>query len=311
MYDIIGDIHGEAETLKKLLISLGYTDSETGYFHPERKAVFVGDFVNRGPQIFKTLKIVRKMVKAGNAFAIVGNHEFNVLAYYTKTDNGKYLRYHNLKNKIQIKKTFEEFKQDKLKSKKYLKWLRTLPIYLELDGFRVVHASWNDEAIELLRKENPENRLSKQFLRKVYDDRSNLFKSLMLLLKGREFVLPGDMILKDSYGFKRSAFRIKWWEPMCGKSFEEISFGNKFKLPLYTIPPELCIDVPLYSSDETPVFFGHYCLNGEAGVIRENLCCVDGCVANGGVLVAYRWDGKKLNPDNLVRVEKVKKIEVL
>ncbi|WP_171594432.1 metallophosphoesterase [Marinifilum caeruleilacunae] len=309
MYDIIGDIHGEAETLKKLLKSLGYNDSEEGFFHPERKAVFVGDFVDRGPQIFETLKIVKKMVTSNNAYAVVGNHELNVLAYYTKDEDGAYLRDHNLKNKTQIKKTYEEFKIDKEKRKKYLKWLRTLPIFLELDGFRVVHASWDDKAVELIRRENPENRLSKKFLRRIYFERGEVFNALMLLLKGREFNMPDDMVLKDGYGFKRSAYRIKWWEPMQGKSFNDISFGNKFKLPSYTIPIELCYDIPLYPESDLPVFFGHYCLNEKAGVIRNNLCCVDGCIANGGVMIAYRWDNKKLDQSNLIRIEKVKKVE--
>lgn len=311
VYDIIGDIHGEAETLKKLLNHLGYTEGELGYSHPERKAVFVGDFVDRGPEIFKTLSIVMKMVTSGNAYAVVGNHELNVLAYYTKDSDGLFLRDHNLKNKTQIKKTYEEFKLDKAKRKKYLKWLRSLPIFLELDGFRVVHASWDHEAVEIIKKENPENRLSKKFLRRIYFERGKVFNALMLLLKGREFTMPDDMVLKDGYGFKRTAYRIKWWEPMQGKGFEDISFGNRFKLPNYTIPRELCYDIPTYPKDELPVFFGHYCLNGKAGVIRENLCCVDGCIANGGIMVAYRWNGGSLDSENIVKIKKVKKVETI
>ena len=46
MYDIIGDVHGHYTLLKKLLKSLGYEKDTSGYHHPERKAVFVGDFLN-------------------------------------------------------------------------------------------------------------------------------------------------------------------------------------------------------------------------------------------------------------------------
>jgi len=308
VYDIIGDIHGEAETLKHLLLSLDYVEGEEGYFHPVRKAVFVGDFVDRGPNILDTLELVRKMVTAGNAYAVVGNHELNVLAFYTKDEDGLFLREHNLKNKTQIKKTYEEFKQNKPKRKLFLKWLRTLPVFLDLGEFRVVHACWENKAIDLLKKENPENCLSKQFLRKIYFERGKVFKAAMLLLKGREFNLPDDMVLKDGYGFKRSAYRIKWWEPMNGKSFEDISFGNRFRLPKYTIPSQLNIDIPLYFESDKPVFFGHYCLGDDAGVVRNNLCCVDGCIANGGRLISYRWDGKlPLNQKNIVWVKKVNK----
>lgn len=311
MYDIIGDIHGEVETLKHLLLSLDYVEGEEGYSHPERKAVFVGDFVDRGSRIFETLELVQKMVEAGNAYAVVGNHELNVLSFYTKDSDGLYLKEHNIKNKTQIKKTYEEFSTDKLRRKKIVKWLRTLPLFLELDGFRVVHACWDQEAVDLLKKKNPENCLSKRFLRKINFGSGKLFKATMLLLKGRDFTMPSDLILKDDYGFKRSSFRIKWWEPMNGKSFRDISFGNKFQLPNYTLPSQLIFDIPLYLEEEKPVFFGHYCLGSAAGFVRSNLCCVDACLANGGSLVAYCWDGRfPLDSKKLFWVKKVKKAMV-
>jgi len=308
VYDIIGDIHGEAETLKHMLLTLGYDEGNEGFFHPERKAVFVGDFVDRGPNIIETLTVVKKMVAAGNAFAVVGNHELNVLSYYTKDEDGLYLREHNLKNRTQIKKTCEEFKVDKERRKSCLKWLRSLPLFLELDGFRVVHACWDQDAIDLLKKENPENRLSKQFLRRIYFEKGKVFTACMLLLKGREFALPDNLVLKDGYGFKRNAYRIKWWESMNGKTFDEISFGNRFRLPDYTIPSQLYFDIPPYAENAPPVFFGHYCVGDKAGVVKANICCVDGCIANGGTLVAYRWDkSNPLHQKNIVSVKKVKK----
>ena len=83
MYDIIGDVHGYASVLKKLLLQIGYIKTENGYSHSSRKAIFVGDFVNRGPEIRKTIRIVRKMVENGNALAIIGNHEINAITYYS------------------------------------------------------------------------------------------------------------------------------------------------------------------------------------------------------------------------------------
>lgn len=307
MYDIIGDIHGEVGTLERMLVTLGYQKGTDGYFHPKRKAIFVGDFVDRGPNIREGLRLVKEMVENGNAYAIVGNHELNVLAYYTKDEEGLFLRNHNLKNKTQIKRTFEEFKLDKEERKVYLKWLRSLPLFLEFDEFRVVHACWDDEAIDLIKRKNPEKCLSKEFLRKIFAEKGKLYKATLLLLKGREFLFPKDLFIKDSYGFKRNAYRIKWWDKMDGKTFQGIAFGNRFRLPEYTIPKELYCYVPVYGKDELPVFFGHFCLNDKAGVVEENLCCVDGCVANGGALVAYKWNGAPLSQDQVVRVSKNKK----
>ena len=43
-YDVIGDIHGHADELIKLLLHLGYHESSSGYCHKERKVIFLGDF---------------------------------------------------------------------------------------------------------------------------------------------------------------------------------------------------------------------------------------------------------------------------
>ena len=91
-FDFIGDVHGCARELKQLLRALGYhsPDSKTGHqlqgprtwTHPEgRKAFFVGDLVDRGPQNLETLFLVRDMVNAGQALCLEGNHEAKFLRY--------------------------------------------------------------------------------------------------------------------------------------------------------------------------------------------------------------------------------------
>ena len=84
-FDIIGDVHGCYDELVILLERLGYqletragADGETGFSatHPEgRKAVFVGDLVDRGPGVAKVLKMVMAMVSDGVALCVAGNHE--------------------------------------------------------------------------------------------------------------------------------------------------------------------------------------------------------------------------------------------
>ena len=84
-YDIIGDIHGHADALEKLLQKLGYTLSNGIYRHPEkRNVIFLGDYIDRGPKIRETLHIVKNMCDAGNAVAIMGNHEFNAVCFAKK-----------------------------------------------------------------------------------------------------------------------------------------------------------------------------------------------------------------------------------
>src|ERR1035437_3492567 len=101
MIDFIGDIHGHADKLVGLLKKLGYRIKNGVYFHPTRKVVFVGDYIDRGPQIRETLVIVRKMVESGNAIALMGNHEYNALCFHHWEREGGPLRKHLSKNVTQ------------------------------------------------------------------------------------------------------------------------------------------------------------------------------------------------------------------
>jgi hypothetical protein len=72
MYDIIGDIHGHADELIALLNKLGYTKGKRTFQCPGRKVIFVGDYIDRGPKIPETLKLVRNMLGCCQAIAQSG-----------------------------------------------------------------------------------------------------------------------------------------------------------------------------------------------------------------------------------------------
>jgi len=81
-FDIIGDVHGCAPELVRLLRRLGYrrTSPRAPFRHPAgRRAVFVGDLVDRGPRIVQAARIAMRMVTAGSAFCVPGNHEVTFL----------------------------------------------------------------------------------------------------------------------------------------------------------------------------------------------------------------------------------------
>ncbi|GAA0535099.1 polynucleotide kinase-phosphatase [Saccharopolyspora thermophila] len=81
-FDVIGDVHGCRAELEDLLGTLGYVverDADgraVGAAHPAgRRAVFVGDLVDRGPDTPGVLRLVMGMVDAGHALVVCGNHE--------------------------------------------------------------------------------------------------------------------------------------------------------------------------------------------------------------------------------------------
>jgi protein phosphatase len=81
-FDIIGDVHGCADELEELLATLGYAaDGATGAWrHPTgRKAVFLGDLVDRGPRVPDVMRIVMGMVEAETALAVPGNHDMKLM----------------------------------------------------------------------------------------------------------------------------------------------------------------------------------------------------------------------------------------
>ena len=63
--DVIGDIHGYADKLRKLLSRLGYEQNGGVYGSPDRKAIFVDDLIDRGPAIGEVMEIVAGMLRAG------------------------------------------------------------------------------------------------------------------------------------------------------------------------------------------------------------------------------------------------------
>ena len=79
-FDVIGDIHGCMDELAELLDALGYAEADGVYRHPEgRKAVFVGDLVDRGPRNLDVVQTVRAMVEGGSALAVPGNHDVKLV----------------------------------------------------------------------------------------------------------------------------------------------------------------------------------------------------------------------------------------
>ncbi|WP_430810946.1 MULTISPECIES: metallophosphoesterase [unclassified Carboxylicivirga] len=292
-YDIIGDVHGHHLKLQHLLIKLGYSLLNGVWTHAYRTAVFVGDFIDRGPNSRGVINAIRDMVNAGTALAILGNHEVNAIFYFTKDDKGRPLRLPGNSNARLLNKFEQEYHGNTEALKKDIKWLRTLPLFLELNGIRVVHAYWNDAHIDKLRNLHRKGKLKKRTLKKLRDTDTALGRAFAETIKGVELKMPRDLVIKDADNIKRDSFRVKWWCAPTGKTFKELSYGNKFELPDYTVPTEIMSDYAVYPKEAPLVFVGHYCMGRGPLIPTSNVCCVDACVTGTGRLAAYRYNGEK------------------
>jgi len=299
-YDIIGDVHGHADELTDLLRSMGYNEKNEVFRHPSRKVIFLGDFIDRGPKQLETLKVVMNMVDAGEALAVMGNHEFNALSYHTQHPQTRtWLRDHSEKNYGQHEAFLTAFEKNTTidsSLQDVLSFFWRLPLWLDLPGLRIIHACWDRESMETIRPYlNSDNTLSLLGLVLANDIHSVQFESVERLLKGVEFSLPNESFFTDSYGISRSNVRLKWW---CNSTtrLEEVALTlNKHQLPQSTldhvVPSEALIG---YSPANPPLFFGHYWLDESPQRLAPNVACLDYSVAKQGKLVAYRWDGEMI-----------------
>ncbi len=290
MIDLIGDVHGHADKLEELLQKLEYTRKAGTYQHEHRKVLFVGDYIDRGPQIRETLEIVKAMVDSGDAIALMGNHEYNAICFHYQETEGGHLRKHLIKNIIQHYETLKQFQNRQSEYESYLDWFKTLPLFYEAESFRAVHACWDHNNIQYLRETLENDRLTDDLIYQSVKKGSALNEAIEQTLKGKEMPLPPGLFFTDKDGTIRSEIRIKWWENPADMTYKSIS----------VVPIENLSDQPIdlrelkskdyYHKDEKKVFFGHYWLKGEPSLYRENICCLDYSVAKQGKLVAYRLD---------------------
>jgi hypothetical protein len=151
-YDVIGDVHGQFDKLVALLTHLGYRDNSGSWRHPDRSVIFVGDLIDRGPKQLATVDLVRGMVEAASARCVMGNHEFNAIAWATPDPDhpGKFLRDHHKPGNRQQHSAFLDEVECTPRQKEIADWFKTLPLWLDLGGLRIVHACWHQASMDQL-----------------------------------------------------------------------------------------------------------------------------------------------------------------
>ncbi len=146
--DIVGDVHGEIDALHNLLNHLGYGESGV---HPEgRRLVFLGDLIDRGPDSPAVVELVARCVEAGNAQSVMGNHELNILRNERK--HGNHWFFGEPEALAKSGPITPQRLADEDTRKRILNFCHRLPLALERDGLRIVHACWRSDRIALVRQ---------------------------------------------------------------------------------------------------------------------------------------------------------------
>lgn len=298
-YDLIGDVHGCARALGRLLETMGYEHRGDCYRHPQRKVIFVGDIVDRGPRIREALHIVKDMVDQGQAEIVLGNHEYNSMGYCTAGPKGSsrpFIREHTARNHRLIRETLEQFEEHPDEWKAFLDWFHEIPLFIEKEHFRVVHACWDHGAIEKLKQHSPSHSISKEMLYETLDENSFSARVIDKLTRGTALNLPNGETILSKDGFIRHMFRTKFWSER-PETYDDVVFQpdplpeHLAHQPLSAIEKQ---QLSSYASTELPVFVGHYWMSGEPEPITPNIACLDYSAVKYGKLVAYRMDDEKI-----------------
>lgn len=315
-YDIIGDVHGCADKLEQLLETMGYAEADGAWKHPTRQAVFVGDFIDRGPSQLEAVAIPRAMVEAGNALAVIGNHEFNAASLATKDHNGEWNRAHTQRNLDQTSEFLSAADFGSQTHHDIIDWFMSLPLWLELDGVRVVHACWHRASMRTLEPMlSNSGSLTPELLIDANTNGTAAFDAIEVVLKGPEASL-GGYSYEDKDGHTRDQGRVTWWDPEATTLRSGIRLaddwtivdpdGNRAEHLPDTPLPDWLSGITPSDPNRSPVLFGHYWFTAGANneglrVIDAKAACLDFSAVKGGPLVAYRWSGEtELTSDNLV-----------
>lgn len=217
--DIVGDVHGEIEALQELLGHLGYAQDGS---HPDgRQLVFLGDLTDRGPDSPAVIDLVKKLVESDRAQCVLGNHDLNILLGDKKHDNhwffGEEWALDESDEPTPAVIADENIRQS------VIDFLKTLPLALERSDVRVVHACWDDSAIEIARQSAEVLELYRQYESQISADHKvrprmdKIDKGLehqnrnpvKVLSSGKERRIEVPF---EASGKLRYEERVRWWE---------------------------------------------------------------------------------------------------
>lgn len=293
--DIIGDVHGYADKLTGLLEQLGYVHNGQYFVPPDgHRALFIGDLIDRGSQQVATLEIAFAMLDAGVADIVMGNHEYNAIAFATRDSNNpeRYLRTHNDVHTRQHEAFLAEVPFGSELHQYWLKRFYEIPLWIETDYACFVHACWDVDSMAVLKPLlTADNRLTPHGLQITSKEFTEPFDALERVLKGVETPLPDGIVMVDKEGTKRSRVRVRWWlDELNSRTLHEIARAPASALAQIPIDA-LAENIDFAIKTHKPVFVGHYWLTGDPEPLSSQVVCTDYSAAiDSGYLTCYQLD---------------------
>ncbi|NBP50078.1 MAG: metallophosphoesterase [Actinobacteria bacterium] len=265
------------------------------------------------------------MVDAGTALIVMGNHEYNAIAWATlRPDGTDHLRTRlgskGAKNRKQHAAFLEAVGEDTALHDEWVDWFRTMPLWLDLDGLRVVHACWHEPSMDVLRpfavRDDGSWCLDDGAMVATSNKDLEAYAALECLLKGPEVRLPNGLAYLDKELHRRDKARIAWWLPDTSTYRLAALIPSRSTTPdgddFPELPDTVVSDgdtsiwpVPSYR-DDVPVVVGHYWSTRDDQIRDARMVCVDLSAAKDlNPLAAYRWSGETaIDGANLVWVDK-------
>lgn len=246
--DIVGDIHGEIDALRDLLDHLGY--DAIGQHPDGRRMIFLGDLTDRGSDSPAVVDVVARLDDAGRAQCVLGNHDLNILLGDRKHDNHWFFG-----EEWALDGSDEPTRAvlaDDDTRRRVLDFFRTLPLALEREGLRVVHACWDDAMVELARQAGDVIALHNEHqrwidARHVGSDLDDIDRGLehqnvnpvKVLTSGKERRVAMPF---EASGKLRHEERVQWWKDYGGDELCVFGHYSFFKGDSNSSGRAICID---------------------------------------------------------------------
>jgi hypothetical protein len=186
-----------------------------------------------------------------------------------------------------------------------INWLKSLPLFLELNGFRVIHATWDDQMIERLRYySNSQGQLRDETWQEALTKGTLLHSAIRVLLKGAS-ISPPTLLQKEVRNVKlRKKYRICWWSKNVSSWQRILCSARDAKVFSHTPLPSHFPFKSEYNEKQSALFIGHYWFKGTPKPLKRNLACVDYSACRGGKLTAYVWNHADKPNENGLRADR-------